>query len=463
MTQPTFVVDSRGAKYQLGKCLGEGGQGAVYAVQGGRLAAKVLAAGSKTDPKRLERQLQFLRTLDLAGIPIAQPEAVLASPHAGYIMRLLTDMSSLKQLMVPPSGTTSLRRWYLDTGGLRRRLKVCGRAATALAMLHAKGLCYGDVSPANIFVSTVTTSDTVYLIDADNVRYESSPNNQPVYTPGYGAPEVVARRGFVSTLTDAHGLAVVAFATLVLVHPLQGDLVEEGDPDLEERALCGLLPWIDHPTDPANRSSRGIRERDVVLSGNLRHLASQAFGDGLSDPRKRPSASEWAEALERASRNCLVCPNCKATFYRTAESCPWCSTPRSPFLYGRLRIWDPALNDKTGGYVIGPDKHDQVVDSFALAAGDQMLIDQRIAAGHSHGHAASELLTVSFTGKGVDIQRRAPEAVLELRKPPRRHALTDAPVTLKADGDLPQTTIHLGPSDQLHRVLDLWLMGGKKS
>ncbi|MCX5689535.1 MAG: hypothetical protein NTV94_07080, partial [Planctomycetota bacterium] len=357
-------------------------------------------------------------------------------------------MGSLKQLMVPPAGTSLLRRWYLDTGGLRRRLKVCGRAATALAMLHAKGLCYGDVSPANIFVSSVTTSDTVYLIDADNVRYESSPNNQPVYTPGFGAPEVVARRGFVSTLTDAHGLAVVTFATLALVHPLLGDLVEDGDPDLEEQALAGLLPWIDHPTDPANRSRRGIQERDVVLSGNLRTLAGQAFGDGLSDPRKRPSASEWAESLDRASRNCLTCSSCKATFYRNAESCPWCSAPRSPFLYGRLRIWDPALNEKVGGYVVGSDKQDQVVDSFAVAAGDQMLIDQRLAVGHSHGHAASELLTVSFAGKGVEIQRRASEAVLELRKPPRWHALTDTPVTLKADDNLPQTTIHLGPTSR---------------
>jgi len=463
MTPPTFVVDSQGARYQLGKCLGEGGQGAVYAVQGGRLAAKVLAVGLKTDPRRLERQLQFVRNLDLKGIPIAQPDAVLAPPHAGYIMRFLTDMNSLRTLMVPTSRADPLKRWYLDTGGLRHRLKVCGRAATALAMLHAKGLSYGDVSPANIFVSTAATSDTVYLIDADNLRHESSAETESFYTLGYGAPEVVARRGFVSTLTDAHGLSVVAFETLTLVHPLLGDLVEEGDPELEEKALSGLLPWIDHPTDHSNRSTQGIKERDVVLSGNLRNLASRAFGGGLSDPRERPSSSEWAEALERAGRNCLLCANCKATFFRTAELCPWCSTPRSPFLYGRLYMWDPELNDKAGGNVVGPDGLSKVVDSFTLAAGDQMIIDQRVGAGFSHGHAVSEILTVSFDGNAVVVQRVAPDAVLELRRPPRREPLNDASVALKADGALQQTTIHLGPSNRVHRFLGFVLEGGKKS
>lgn len=463
MTQPTFVVDSRGAKYQLGKRLGEGGQGAVYAVQGGRFAAKVIAAGSKADPKRLERQLQFLRTLDLAGIPIAQPEAVLAPPHAGYIMRLLTDMGSLKQLMVPPSGTASLRGWYLDTGGLRRRLRVCGRAATALAMLHAKGLCYGDVSPANIFVSTVTTSDTVYLIDADNVRYESPPNNQPVYTPGYGAPEVVARRGFVSTLTDAHGLAVVTFESLVLVHPLLGDMVEEGDPEMEEKALTGLFPWIDHPTEPMNRSSRGIRERKLVLSVKLQDLASKAFGEGLSHPRKRPSASEWAEALERASRNCLVCASCKASFYRNEDSCPWCSAPRSPFLYGRLYRWDPTLNENVGGLVTGVDRKPEVVDSFCLTEGDQFILDHRLGSGVAQTDGTDDLLRVCFKGRSVELQRQDQHAVLELCKPPRRDAIGDQLTVLRVDDDLTRSLVHLGPRDRVHRVVGFAIEGGKKS
>ena len=330
-------------------------------------------------------------------------------------------------------------------------------------MLHAKGLCYGDVSPANIFVSTVTTSDAVYLIDADNVRCESSPNNQTLYTPGYGAPEVVARRGFVSTLTDAHGLAVVAFATLVLVHPLQGDLVEEGDPDLEEKALCGLLPWIDHPTDPTNQSSRGIRERDAVLSVNLGTLASQAFGAGLSDPRKRPSASEWAEALERASRNCLVCPSCKATFYRTAESCPWCSAPRSPFLYGRLYLWDPTLNENVGGLVTDVKMKPELVDSFCLAEGDQFILDHRLGSGVTQTNGTEDLLSVCFKGRSVELKRKDQHAVLELCKPPRREAIGDQLIVLRADDDLTRSLVHLGPRDRVHRVVGFAIEGGKKS
>lgn len=153
-------------------------------------------------------------------------------------------MEPLKQLATPPADTKSIRQWYFETGGLKRRLRVCSRAALAIAMLHSKGLCYGDVSPANIFMSKSIDSDRVYLIDADNLRFESSAINQPMYTPGYGAPEIVSGAALASTVTDAHALAVVVFATLALAHPLLGEAVENGEPELEERALGGQVPSV---------------------------------------------------------------------------------------------------------------------------------------------------------------------------------------------------------------------------
>ena len=45
MSDSRFVVDANGARYELGALLGCGGQGAVYAVKGGRLAVKIIDAG----------------------------------------------------------------------------------------------------------------------------------------------------------------------------------------------------------------------------------------------------------------------------------------------------------------------------------------------------------------------------------------------------------------------------------
>ena len=47
---------------------------------------------------------------------------------------------------------------------------------------------------------------------------------------------LVLGKSGVNTLTDAHAFAVIAFQTLCLIHPLMGDLVLDGEPELEEKA-----------------------------------------------------------------------------------------------------------------------------------------------------------------------------------------------------------------------------------
>lgn len=103
----------------------------------------------------------------------------------------------------------------------------------------AWGWCTRTPFPRNTFVS-------------ENVRHTPA-----FYTPGYGASEFVCGHGAVNTLTDAHALAVLVFQTLSLVHPLLGDAVDEGEPELQKRALAGdeAFPWVDHPEDRCNPAS----------------------------------------------------------------------------------------------------------------------------------------------------------------------------------------------------------------
>jgi predicted Ser/Thr protein kinase len=77
MTEPRFVIDSRRNRYELGRLLGEGGQGVVYEIKGGKLAAKLLRTTDPAESNRIENQINRLKSLDLSGIDIAQPEAVL--------------------------------------------------------------------------------------------------------------------------------------------------------------------------------------------------------------------------------------------------------------------------------------------------------------------------------------------------------------------------------------------------
>ncbi|PJI53155.1 hypothetical protein CTI14_32345 [Methylobacterium radiotolerans] len=54
---------------------------------------------------------------------------------------------------------------------------------------------YGDPSPANVLC---TENGEVSLIDADNLRYASSPLSEQVMTPWFAAPEVYAGRSGVN-------------------------------------------------------------------------------------------------------------------------------------------------------------------------------------------------------------------------------------------------------------------------
>jgi len=221
-------------------------------------------------------------------------------------MELVTGMEPLQRLASVPRGTESVHSWYQAAGGLRRRLRLLARTGDVFASLHGRGLTYTDPSPGNIFVSAAVDRVEVRLIDADNIHHATAATAATVYTPMYGAPELVRGTSPANSLSDAHAFSVVVFQVLSLVHPLIGDAVEDGPPELEDRALAGGLPWIDSPADTTNSSSAGI-PRTYVLSARLADLAAEAFGPGLNEPTRRPGVSEWAARLHTAADSTVTC------------------------------------------------------------------------------------------------------------------------------------------------------------
>src|SRR5690554_5203367 len=82
------VVDEKGTQFRLGRLIGRGGQGAVYEVEGGRFAVKTINGGSVRERDALRNRLEYVRRLDLSGLPIARPRTMLKQP-VGYVMDLL--------------------------------------------------------------------------------------------------------------------------------------------------------------------------------------------------------------------------------------------------------------------------------------------------------------------------------------------------------------------------------------
>lgn len=343
------VVDQHGQSYELTGRIGEGGQGIVCTTNYPNVLVKV--ARTTTEEKRVAwmNKIRALMRQPLEGLPIARPLAPITRPQPGYVMELMDGLAPMTELM--QVATDSLMSedglaGYVQTGGILRRLKVLARLARVLAELHGRGLAYGDLSPENVFLSKSIEYAEVWLIDADNITSQSRSSQQGVFTPDYGAPEILRNESGINTLTDSWSFAVIGYRLLTLIHPLKGDAVLEGEPEHEEAALRGEFPWVDHPEDRSNAMSVGL-PRELTLNAPLRMLFERCFNAGLNNPGERPSLSEWADAFEAATGHCDRCESCNSTFFYTSKhTCPFCGHVQDTSLTSLLleyRYTPPAL------------------------------------------------------------------------------------------------------------------------
>ncbi|EPB0854872.1 serine/threonine protein kinase [Yersinia enterocolitica] len=360
--------------------LGDGGQGVVFRTGDPDLAIKLVTGEGKkpvTDAARITYYSSRFKRVRLLPLPedlnISVPVALLAN-HAGYVMRLLSEMVPFSHFLLDSAAaerisgdaipswlsameTTDAKKivHYYQTGGLRRRLFGLYKCASLLARLHGRGLVYGDISPNNIFISRDLADTAVWLIDADNVRFEQTTGGSVVFTPKYGAPELVKGEDEGRPASDCHAFAVVAFYLLALIHPFMGKKVdgsedqdwaeEEGDGDPDEKAYAGEYPWVDDRDDDANASDKGL-PRSLLLTPHLQALFDATLGAGRTTPSLRPAIYHWPEALAQAADLTVNCPGCGMQYYydyldieTETHRCPYCAMPRPSLLVLESYRW----------------------------------------------------------------------------------------------------------------------------
>jgi serine/threonine protein kinase len=378
------------------KVLGQGGQGVVFRTKDPDLAIKLVTDESGTpvtDEESVERYSKRFMRVRLLPLPenlnISVPAALLQN-NAGYVMQLLSEMVPFSHFWLDGKsaeniGADDIPAWlsampeneakkivhYFRTGGLRRRLHALYKCASLLARLHGNGMVYGDISPNNIFISEGLDDSAVWLIDADNIRFEITAGGSVVYTPKYGAPELVQGKEGGRPSSDCHAFAVVAFYLLSLIHPLVGkkvDGTDEGDwadeendgEDVEDKAYAGLFPWVDDQDDDSNSSDSGL-PRSLLLTEKLISLFEGTFGLGRTTPLLRPTIYHWPEALAQAADMTVTCPGCSMNYYydfihlgTEDHNCPYCKTQRPQMLILESYRWngpDKPINSPCWRYV----------------------------------------------------------------------------------------------------------------
>lgn len=290
------------------------------------------------------------------------PAGVVEDPRPGVLMPFvpgrrkatwLTNLSAWKQL----AG---------DEKGWAQRVGVAIRLARGLQRLHGTGLVHGDLSPNNVLVDAETGETTI--IDLDGLVVPDFLRHQVLGTPHYMAPELMLGSADPSLATDRHSLAVILHELLLYRHPFEGPKTYAGAPQEAERRRYGSDPvYVAHPRDTSNRPSDLVEPSE--LGPRFETLFRRAFVDGIEDPRRRPSASQFAQALQWLLDRVVGCPNrscVQAAFPVTGSkpACTWCGAsvnasaglPLMQFYQSQSRSSGPDYRAEEGAFIVGADR-----------------------------------------------------------------------------------------------------------
>lgn len=297
--------------------LGAGGQGEVYrvSVAGLNQALKWYYPYTATT-----YQWETLRKLVESGPPDARflwpTELVVddSKPGFGYLMALREPQyKGISDLLVRHVSPT-----------FRSLATACANLSDAFLQLHAKGLCYRDISQGNVFFDPDTGD--VLVCDNDNVGVNGGPT-AILGTPRFMAPEVVRGEQMPSTQTDLFSLAVLLFLVLMNDHPLDGRKEAEihcFDRPAMER-LYGKEPvFIFDPDDHSNEPVPGVQDNALafwpIYPTFLKELFTKSFTQGLMDAAHgRVRESTWRAAMSKLRDSIFYC-SCGAENFYDAEA-----------------------------------------------------------------------------------------------------------------------------------------------
>ena len=276
---------SSGEASRVEEMLGAGGEGEVYRCRthGSDLALKWYYPHTATREQRaaLEELIKsgapdarFLWPIDLA--------TAYGKPGFGYLMPLREPRyRGISDLLVRRVTPTFMS---LATAGVH--------LADSFLQLHARGLCYRDISQGNVFFDPQTGD--VLICDNDNVGLASLPGGV-IGTPRFMAPEVVRGEKLPSAQTDLFSLAVLLFLMLINHHPLDGEKEAQIHCfDLKAMTrLYGDEPvFIFDPDDDSNRPVPGYHANAQaywpIYPKFLQERFIQSFTDWTQADRQGP-------------------------------------------------------------------------------------------------------------------------------------------------------------------------------
>lgn len=342
MPETMTLYTSNGTAVALTSLGKEGGEGAIYSCNDRTdQCAKIFH--SRRITAELHQKLQVMAEnppndpMQPRHHSIAWPEELLyrdrgGQDFCGYLMPYLDERFREAHLYYD---TQDRVRQFAGSFTWEHLLCAAWNLASAIAALHEKGHCVGDLREKNILIAP---DSLITLIDCDSFQILDNQSGT-IYFSRVGSPEYLPpqlqRTSFHDQdhdryYSDLFSLGVLVFRFLMQgFHPFQsrGAAVENA-PSTEAKIQLGLYPY-ELGTDPKYAGRLyppAYAPPYAAMPSPLRELAKRCFMDGLHNERNRPTAREWYDVLGKESTRCQTCAKSEDhIFSDELAECPWCA------------------------------------------------------------------------------------------------------------------------------------------
>lgn len=335
----TIIRTNQGETFQILSFIGSGGQGEVYRVRGANREYALKWYYADRFLKRIDASA-FYKNLERnvnAGVPsltsgntatqFIWPLKVVPKQYNsyGYIMNLFEPgYESMKNILLgrhkdEKTGENIPIRWKSWEAVINASLNI----VQAFEILHSRGLSYQDLNEGGISINP--NNGDAMICDCDNV----SPDKTNMGIRGvmnYMAPEVICGVSLPNVRTDAYSLAIILFRLFFYNHPMEGvkSIAMRSD-ESRSRQEIDLDIYGRHPhycldvnsnVNPPAEKHKDVRRLCAEFPRVLFEAFQQVFTEGVQNPGKRLTATEWRKVLLQV-RDSLVMVQGREQFYFT--------------------------------------------------------------------------------------------------------------------------------------------------